>query len=173
MQGLSTIITFYNGLSSLKMCINLLQDALKAEDIYEIIVVNDNPTMNINFLEDEYSVQVLNMPVNDCYMMVCHIILWCISFVDTDFMGQEVFCDSFLAFAVTHILFISEDKQHCVCPPDAAPHCFLPHRIEFLGDGSCGYTAHIAFKNVSNNLCLLRVDDPFPVLSLVISQHPA
>lgn len=62
MQGLSTIITFYNGLSSLKMCINLLQDALKAEDIYEIIVVNDNPTMNINFLEDEYSVQVLNMP---------------------------------------------------------------------------------------------------------------
>ena len=52
MQGLSTIITFYNGLSSLKMCINLLQDALKAEDIYEIIVVNDNPTMNINFLED-------------------------------------------------------------------------------------------------------------------------
>lgn len=62
MQGLSTIITFYNGLSSLKMCIKLLQDALKAEDIYEIIVVNDNPAMNINFLEDEYSVQVLNMP---------------------------------------------------------------------------------------------------------------
>ena len=36
MQGLSTIITFYNGMSSLKMCIKLLQDALKAEDIYEI-----------------------------------------------------------------------------------------------------------------------------------------
>ena len=49
MQGLSTIITFYNGLSSLKMCINLLQDALKAEDIYEIIVVNDNPTMKALF----------------------------------------------------------------------------------------------------------------------------
>ena len=72
MQGLSTIITFYNGLSSLKMCINLLQDALKAEDIYEIIVVNDNPTMNINFLEDEYSVQVLNMPENKGYAAACN-----------------------------------------------------------------------------------------------------
>lgn len=72
MQGLSTIITFYNGLSSLKMCIKLLQDALKAEDIYEIIVVNDNPAMNINFLEDEYSVQVLNMPENKGYAAACN-----------------------------------------------------------------------------------------------------
>ena len=54
------------------MCIKLLQDALKAEDIYEIIVVNDNPAMNINFLEDEYSVQVLNMPENKGYAAACN-----------------------------------------------------------------------------------------------------
>ena len=50
MQGLSTIVTFYNGLSSLKMCLVLLQDALKTEELYEIIIVNDNPATNIDFL---------------------------------------------------------------------------------------------------------------------------
>lgn len=67
MQGLSTIVTFYNGLSSLKMCLVLLQDALKTEELYEIIIVNDNPATNIDFLEKEYSVKVLNMPKNKGY----------------------------------------------------------------------------------------------------------
>ena len=72
MQGLSTIITFYNGLSSLKMCISLLQNALNIEEMYEIIIVNDNPSTNIDFLEKEYSVKILNMPKNKGYAAACN-----------------------------------------------------------------------------------------------------
>lgn len=72
MQGISTIITFYNGISSLKMCISLVQAAARNEKTYEIIVVNDNPTINIGSLEEEYPVKVLNMPKNKGYAAACN-----------------------------------------------------------------------------------------------------
>lgn len=72
MRGISAIVTFYNGVSSLKMCLDILQTSLSKEKEYEIIVVNDNPSMDINFLTKEYPILLLNLQYNMGYAGACN-----------------------------------------------------------------------------------------------------
>lgn len=72
MNGISAIITFYNGVSSLKMCLDLLMDAFQNEKASEILIANDNPSANIDFLSEDYPVRIINMSVNKGYAAACN-----------------------------------------------------------------------------------------------------
>ena len=59
-MDISIIITYYSGLNILKGCVNRLLDSLaNTEYSYEIIIVNDNP--NINLAEQVISLQKLKI----------------------------------------------------------------------------------------------------------------
>ena len=50
MNGISVIITFYNGISSLEQCVSIVKKSLKNEKNQEILIVNDNPEIHLESL---------------------------------------------------------------------------------------------------------------------------
>ena len=72
MQGTSIIITFYQGISSLELCLSLVSQSLVGEDTIEIIIANDNPNMNIEPIADKYHARLINMQRNMGYSGACN-----------------------------------------------------------------------------------------------------
>lgn len=72
MKGISVIVTFYNGISSLELCLSLIKEGFCNELNYEIIVVNDNPKANLDFVAKQYGVRLLNLPQNMGYAGACN-----------------------------------------------------------------------------------------------------
>lgn len=72
MNGISIIITFYQGVSSLKMCLNLLKESISEEETYEIIVANDNPEISLTAFTSQYNVRIINMSHNLGYAGACN-----------------------------------------------------------------------------------------------------
>lgn len=72
MKGISVIVTFYKGLSSLELCLSILKKSLEKEDCWEIIVANDNPSEQIDFVTQKYNARLLTMPYNLGYAGACN-----------------------------------------------------------------------------------------------------
>ena len=105
-------------------------------------------------------------------MVVLYIVSGRFAVIFRGLMGQEILRDRLLAFTVPHILLVPQDTQHCICPPDAAPHGPFPHFIEFFRDPVAVGAADETVIDVTHDLGLLRVDHPFPVRAFVIPQEP-
>lgn len=67
MLGISIIVTFYQGISSLNLCLSTLLASLQKEDAFEVIVVNDNPAISLHEISTRYPVKLVNMPENQGY----------------------------------------------------------------------------------------------------------
>lgn len=73
MQGTSIIITFYQGLSSLELCLSLVSESRDSENEFEIIIANDNPDMNIESIAHKYHARLINMQHNMGYAGACNV----------------------------------------------------------------------------------------------------
>lgn len=72
MNGISIIITFYNGISSLEQCISIVKTSLKNEKNQEILIVNDNPEIHLESIAEKYGTRLINMPRNMGYAGACN-----------------------------------------------------------------------------------------------------
>jgi len=73
---ISVIITFYNNKIMLSHCLQALCNTIKNKNDIEIIVVNDNPSVDISFACNQYKnyidISVLNMKENGGYSKACN-----------------------------------------------------------------------------------------------------
>lgn len=72
MNGISVIITFYNGISSLEQCVSIVKTSLINEKNQEILIVNDNPEIRLESIAEKYEVKLINMPRNMGYAGACN-----------------------------------------------------------------------------------------------------
>lgn len=77
MINISIIITYYTNKNILELCLdNLIETTNEFIENLELIVVNDNPTQNINYIKNKYSnliqISLINMPQNSGYSAACN-----------------------------------------------------------------------------------------------------
>lgn len=79
-MNITIIITFYNGINILKTCLEKLIETLPEQGItltYEIIIVNDNPSICLDEIEKLYlnklKLRIINMDENRGYSAACNI----------------------------------------------------------------------------------------------------
>ncbi len=76
-MNISIIITFYNNISILKHCINTLNQTINHLHNIQILIVNDNPEINIDYvteiIDSNFSSSVINMKENGGYSKACNV----------------------------------------------------------------------------------------------------
>ena len=77
--NISIIITFYQGISILQTCLKNLINTLPKQEFYgdlEVIIVNDNPSISLQNIQDEFKpyldLRIINMPYNQGYSASCN-----------------------------------------------------------------------------------------------------
>lgn len=77
---ISIIITFYDGINILRTCLSKLSETLPIQEtslIYEILIINDNPKISLDELEEQYSneleIKVINVGENRGYSAACNL----------------------------------------------------------------------------------------------------
>ena len=105
-------------------------------------------------------------------MMVLHIVPGCFALIDAGTVGKEVLRDGLLHLNVAHILLIPQDDQDRAGTPLLPIDRELFHLVQLLSDLIRRLAFHETVKNVADDLCLLRHDDPLLIFPKLISQHP-
>ena len=79
-MNISIIITFYNGINILKTCLEKIIETLPQQGsriVYEILIVNDNPSISLNDIVKYYTgllnIRIINMDENRGYSAACNI----------------------------------------------------------------------------------------------------
>ncbi len=87
----SIIVTFYDNIKILSACLDRLAWSLKHRDDTEIILINDNPEINLNNYIDNPNIRLINLAENKGYSGACN-------------EGRKYACGNYLIFIDSDIL---------------------------------------------------------------------
>lgn len=164
-MDISIIITFYNNINILKTCLNnLLETLTSTQNVIEIIIVNDNPAIDLSEIPKLYGkpfrLSIINMEKNSGYSSACnrgvqaanyeHILL-----MDCDIFPSETWLEKMLS------TYHSINDYGCI---SATIIDMSTNRMFGYGFGIYGVDTVHFLQNRSLNCCPNK-DMDFPILS--------
>ena len=161
---ISIIITFYSNKAMLLHCLQALYNTIKNKSNIEIIIVNDNPTIDLSFIYKEYKnkfdIVILNMSENSGYSKACnygieHSKYNDVILMDCDIVPQENWLEEMLN------TYKSIDNYGCV---SANIIDMSSNTLFGYGFGILGYDTIHYFQKRPINFCP-TLDLDFPIIS--------
>lgn len=162
---ISIIITFYNNINVLKTCLHNLSETMTLnQQTLEIIVVNDNPSVNIMNIQEDYAdemnLSIVNMEHNSGYSSACNSGVNVASYEHILLMDCDIFPSGAWLDNMVHT-YHNIDDYGCV---SATIIDMSTNRLFGYGFGLYGVDTIHYLQNRSLEYCP-KEDMDFPILS--------